>query len=80
MPHGRCDMVALGQLWQHKGMEWLKIRVIEIMAPPSRMVKFKVDNPEDRGTHGVEIGFDQEYIVSNYNLIDQEFSTPTWEV
>jgi len=73
-------MIGLGQLWQHKGMEWLKIRAISFRDRPSNMVRFKVENVEDTSTHGVEIEFDAPYVMSNYTLIEQALDNPAWEV
>lgn len=75
-------MVTSGQLWEHKSMEWLKVRVLEVSEQlanrPARMVELKVENENDTSIHGVVIEFDDLYVLDNYNLIED--SVPTWEV
>jgi hypothetical protein len=73
-------MLAIGQLWQHKGMEWLRIRCMGYRDPPSRMIQFKVENHEDPSVHNVTIDFESDYIICNYNMVQHGLDEPSWEV
>jgi len=73
-------MVALGQLWQHKTMEWLKIRCMGYRDSPSEMIQFRVENHSDHSVHGVDIDFEADYVTSNYNMIQHGLDSPSWEV
>ncbi len=73
-------MIELGQLWQHKSMVWLRIRAHEFNSERSgNMIKFVVETMPDEGTNGVEIEFDNDYVVTNYWLV-HELHKAAWEV
>jgi len=77
-------MLTIGQLWKHKTMQWLEVRVMEVHPQfgnrPTRMVDLKVENRTDDSTNGLEIQFDDEYVMSNYYLIEGGLDNPHWEV
>lgn len=73
-------MVVLGQLWQHKSMEWLRIRAQDYNTERSgNMIKFVVETEPDEGTNGTVIEFDNDYVVTNYWLV-HELHNAAWEV
>ena len=77
-------MLTIGLLWKHKTMEWLELRVMEVLTQfenrPNRMVQLKVENKTDDSTNGLTIEFDDAYIMSNYHLIEGGLDNPHWEV
>ena len=79
-------MVLVGELWKHKDMPWLRLRVKELNPvdldrnPQNPMALLEVEGSSDGHINGVQVEFDSYYLVRNYILIESELGESTWQL